>query len=98
MPCSLGLIKVYQLINLFVQFLVFFIILAQNGDLCKFHVLCDFYVVEINIFDTIFAFVSIIMYEPENWPILANYLVKSAGRFLYFNCLLKNTKKESVDE
>ena len=56
------------------------------------------YVVEINIFDTIFAFVSIIMYEPENWPILAYYLVKLAGQFLYFNHLLKNTKKESVDE
>ena len=70
MPHSLGLIKAYQPINLFVQFLIFFIILAQNGDLCKFHVLCDFYVVEINIFDTIFAFVSIIMYKPENWPII----------------------------
>ena len=50
-----------------------------------------FYVVEINIFDTIFAFVSIIMYKPENWPILADYLVKLAGQFLYFNRLSKNT-------
>ena len=37
-----------------------------------------------------FAFVSMIIYKLENWPILADYLVKSAGRFLYFNCLSKN--------
>ena len=30
-----------------------------NYELCKFHVLCEFYVIEIGIFDTIFAFVSL---------------------------------------
>ena len=51
----------------------------KNCELCKFHSLCEFYVIEINIFDTIFAFVSQRIYKLENWPILADYLVKSAG-------------------
>ena len=32
------------------------------------------------------------MYKPENWPILADYLVKSAGQFL----LSKNTNFEGL--
>ena len=53
--------------------------------LCKFHVLCKFYVIEINIFDTIFAFVLQRIYKLENWLILADHLVNLAGRSLYFN-------------
>ena len=39
----------------------------------------------------IFAFVSQRIYKLENWLILADYLVKSAGQFLYFNHLPQNT-------
>ena len=33
----------------------------------------------------IFAFVLLGIYKPENWPILSDYLVKLAGRFLFGN-------------
>ena len=56
---------------------------------------CEFYVIEINIFDTIFAFVSQRIYKLEHWLILADYLVKLAGQFLYFNRLYKYKEKIS---
>ena len=60
-----------------------------NCELCKFHVLCEFDVIEINIFDATFAFVSFRFYVLKNWLILADYLVKLAGQFLNFNHLYK---------
>ena len=66
-----------------------------NCELRKFHVLCKFNVIEMNIFDTTFTFVSVRFYILKNWLILADYLVKLAGLFLYFNRLYKYKERIS---